>query len=109
MTDTTIRHVTPAGYNLFAELGFDSAEAAALKAQADAETLQTLALKQQLMAELRDWIAQEGLKQAQAAEILGVSRPRVSDVVRGQVGKFTLDALVGMLSQAGRQVRLVVG
>ena len=44
--ETTIEHVTPPGANLFAELDFDPAEAAALKAQADAEIEQTLVLKQ---------------------------------------------------------------
>lgn len=48
------------------------------------------------------------LKQSQAAEILMVSRPRVSDVVNIKVGKFTIDALVDMLSRIGKPVRLVV-
>ena len=37
-----------------------------------------------------------------------VSRPRVSDVVNMKVGKFTIDALVDMLSRIGKPVRLVV-
>lgn len=48
------------------------------------------------------------LKQAEAAEILIVPRPRVSDVVNKKTSKFTIDALVGMLSRIGRPVTLSV-
>lgn len=48
-------------------------------------------------------------KQAQAAEILMVSRPRVSDVVNMKVSKFTIDTLVNMLSRVGKPVRLAIG
>jgi predicted XRE-type DNA-binding protein len=58
--------------------------------------------------ELSKWIAENHLKQADAAEILMVSRPRVSDVVNMKVGKFTIDTLVNMMSRIGKPVRLVV-
>lgn len=45
---------------------------------------------------------------AVAAGVLQVARPRVSDVVHHKVEKFTIDALVGMLSRIGKQVRLAV-
>jgi predicted XRE-type DNA-binding protein len=61
------------------------------------------------MKALAEWVAQHDLKQAEAAEILMVSRPRVSDVVNMKVEKFTIDALVEMLSRIGRPVRLAVG
>jgi len=48
------------------------------------------------------WIAENGLKQAEAAEILGVSRPRVSDAVNGKTEKFTLDALFAMIVKTGK-------
>jgi predicted XRE-type DNA-binding protein len=65
-------------------------------------------LKQQLMAELSSWIAEHQLKQADAAQVLMVSRPRVSDVVNQKISKFTIDALVEMLSRVGKPVRLAV-
>ena len=51
------------------------------------------------MDELSKWIVENHLKQADAAEILKISRPRVSDVVNKKVCKFTIDALVDMLSR----------
>ena len=48
-------------------------------------------------------------EQADAAEILMVSRPRVSDVANMKVSKFTIDTLVNMLSRAGKPVRLAIG
>ncbi len=53
------------------------------------------------MGELVEWIEDHHLKQVQAAEILMVSRPRVSDVVNKKTAKFTIDALVEMLSRVG--------
>lgn len=106
--DTQIRHVTPAHANLFAELGFSPADAAQFQAQSQQQINDTRALKAQLMGELSKWINDNHLKQAQAAEILMVSRPRVSDVVNMKVSKFTIDTLVDMLSRVGKPVRLVV-
>ena len=79
--DTEIRHVTKPGANLFLELGFAPAEARRLQAASRKQINDTRLLKQQLMEELSTWIAEHHLKQAEAAEILMVSRPRVSDVV----------------------------
>ena len=90
--DTEVRHITPVGGNIFEDLGFEPAEAAKLK------------IKAQLMRELGGWIRESNLKQEEAAKVLRVSRPRVSDVMRGKIGKFTIDALVDMLELAGRHV-----
>jgi predicted XRE-type DNA-binding protein len=68
----------------------------------------TRLLKQQLMEELSVWIAQHHLKQVEAAEILMVSRPRVSDVVNKKTAKFTIDTLVEMLSRVGKPVKLAI-
>ena len=94
--NTEIWHVTPVGGNVFEDLGFPPAEAAKLK------------IKAQLMRELGDWIQENHLKQEEAAKLLHVSRPRVSDVMRGKVGKFTIDALIDMLQCTGRRVGLTV-
>jgi predicted XRE-type DNA-binding protein len=107
-TDTKIRHVTKPGANLFLELGFAPEEAARLHAASRKQINEIRALKEQLMGELADWIDQHQLKQAQAATILMVSRPRVSDLVNRKTTKFTLDALIEMLSRAGKSVRLAV-
>jgi len=107
--DTEIRHVTKPGANLFLELGFPAEEAARLQAASRRQINDTRLLKEQLMSELAEWIAQHHLKQAEAAQILMVSRPRVSDVVNKKTARFTIDALVEMLSRIGKPVRLAVG
>jgi predicted XRE-type DNA-binding protein len=106
--DTEIRHVTKPGANLFLELGFTPAEAKRLQAASRKQINDTRMLKQQLMEELSIWIAKHHLKQAQAAEILMVSRPRVSDVVNKKTAKFTIDTLVEMLSRVGKPVKLAI-
>jgi predicted XRE-type DNA-binding protein len=107
--DTQIRHVTKPGANLFLELGFSAAEAKRLHAASRQQINDTLRLKEQLMVELSNWIEQHQLKQADAAQILMVSRPRVSDVVNGKAAKFSIDTLVEMLARVGKPVTLEVG
>jgi predicted XRE-type DNA-binding protein len=107
--DTEIRHVTKPGANLFRELGFPPEEARRLQAASRKQINDTLRLKKQLMSELSDWIEEHHLRQSDAAEILMVSRPRVSDVVNKKTSKFTIDTLVEMLSRIGKSVKLAVG
>ena len=106
--ETKIRHVTRPGANLFLELGFTPAEAKRLQAASRKQISDTRLLKRQLMEGLSVWIAKHHLKQAAAAEILMVSRPRVSDVVNKKTAKFTIDTLVEMLSRIGKPVRLAI-
>lgn len=107
--DTEIRHVTKPGTNLFLDLGFPPEEARRLNLASQQQINDTKQLKEQLMAELTAWIELHHLKQAEAAAILMVSRPRVSDVVNKKTSKFTIDTLVEMLSRIGKPVRLAVG
>ena len=107
--DTEIRHVTKVGANLFLELGFSAAEAKRLGAASRKQINDTRLLKQQLMTELTNWITEHQLKQADAAQSLMVSRPRVSDVVNRKTAKFSIDTLVEMLSRVGKPVKLAVG
>ena len=106
--DTKIRHVTKPGANFFLELGFTPDEAERLQAASRKQINDARLLKQQLMEELSVWIAAHHLKQAEAAEILMVSRPRVSDVVNKRTAKFTIDTLVEMLSRVGKPVKLAI-
>ena len=103
-----ITHRTPADGNIFADLGFSPDEAARLLAEADQAIDEKRALKQVLMTEIVGWINTQNLKQAQAAEILGISRPRVSDVVNQKTPKFTVDSLVDMVLRTGKHVQLSV-
>ena len=106
--ETKSMHITPVGGNIFADLGFDTAEASALQAKSKKIISEKLAIKEQLMTEISAWIDDKKLKQADAALILGVTRPRVSDVIHKKSVKFTIDALVDMLTRTGKQVMLSV-
>ena len=103
-----ITHRTPADGNIFADLGFAPDEAAKLLADADQAIDEKRTLKQMLMTEIVGWIDAQNLKQAQAAQILGVTRPRVSDVVNQKTPKFTVDSLVDMVLRTGKHVQLSV-
>ncbi len=106
--ETKSMHITPVGGNVFADLGFEPKEAAAPKAESQRLISEKLAIKDTLMTELARWIEAKNLTQAEAAEILRVTRPRVSDVINKKTTKFTIDALVDMLARAGKHVRLSV-
>ncbi len=106
--ETKTRHVTRAGDNIFSELGFAPEEAVRLQAQSREEMTRADELKRQLMVEIADWMKCSGHKQLDAAKILHVSRPRVSDVVNQKTEKFTLDALIGMATSIGKHVQLII-
>ncbi len=93
---TLISHTTSTGGNVFADLGIAPEKAAKLK------------IKARLMVDLGEWIKHRDLTQAEAAELLGVTRPRISDMMRGKIDKFTIDALVDMVERTGRHVHLEV-
>lgn len=59
-----------------------------------------------MMTALRKFIEKEGLTQADAAKRLKVSQPRISDLTRGKVSRFSLDSLVVLLTDAGLEVDL---
>lgn len=68
------------------------------KAPAEAENMK---LRARLMDMLRHRIRSEPWTQVQAAERLGVTQPRISDLMRGKISVFSLDALVEMLATSG--------
>ena len=106
--DVRMRHRTKAGGNVFLDLGFAPTEARRLLAHADVTIDESIRLKRQLMDEISEWMKQSSVTQAAAAAVLHVTRPRVSDVVNQKVEKFTIDALVDMLSRIGKRVSLAV-
>ena len=108
IVDTEIRHITKAGSNLFLELGFSATEVDALQIQSQQSINDAKLLKEQLMSEVSKWISENQLKQAQAATILNVTRPRVSDLVNKKTTKFTFDALVNMLNRIGKKIEFSV-
>lgn len=55
----------------------------------------------ELMMALQQWMKDEGLTQATAAGLFGVTQPRVSDLVRGRINLFSTDTLIDMAATAG--------
>jgi len=100
-SETKSMHITPAEGNVFADLGFDSEEATALKTKSQGIIIKTLDIRNALMTELAGWIEARNLKPAEAAKNLGVIHLRVSDVINKKASNFTIDALVDMLARAG--------
>ena len=76
--------------------------------ESDPGQAENMKLRSRLMMALRDHIAQEGLSQAAAAKLFGVTQPLVSDLVRGKIDLFSLDTLVNMLAAAGLHIELQV-
>jgi predicted XRE-type DNA-binding protein len=88
--------IVPSSGNVFADLGFEPAEA------------QVMAMRADLMIALEKAIKSQGLTQSAAASILGVSQARVSDLVRHKTDKFSLDTLVAFAAKLGHPARLVM-
>ncbi|MFP5237405.1 MAG: helix-turn-helix domain-containing protein [Acidobacteriota bacterium] len=72
----------------------------------DAAIAENLKLRSLLMVQLEQHIKREKWTQAEAAKHLGVSQPRVSNLVRGKINAFSLDLLVKMATSAGLRVTL---
>ena len=72
------------------------------------EEAENMKLRSALMMALKTHLARTGLSQAQAAKLFGVTQPRVSDLMRGKINLFGLDALVNMVAAAGMHVEMRV-
>jgi predicted XRE-type DNA-binding protein len=66
-----------------------------------AEEAEHMKLRATLMVALQERVSGWGLSQAKAARRLGITQPRLNDLLRGRIEKFSLDALVGLLKPAG--------
>ena len=78
--------------NVFLDCGFPSAEA------------ENLRIRAKLMMALTAYVQEKRISQSRAARIFGASQPRISGLMRGKIGLFTIDALVNMVSAAGLKV-----
>ena len=72
------------------------------------EDAENMKLRSILMTALQNHLASSEMSQAQAAKLFGVTQPRVSDLVRGKINLFGLDALVNMAIAAGLHVEMRV-
>ena len=73
-----------------------SSEAASMKARAE------------MMIAIREIVAAWGVTQAAAAKKLGLTQPRMNDLLRGRINKFSLDTLMNLATRAGLAVRVEV-
>jgi predicted XRE-type DNA-binding protein len=88
--------VTASSGNVFRDVGFPIEEAEHLLVRAD------------LLIQLQKAITSRGLNQGEAAKMLKVSQPRVSDLLRGRIDLFSTDMLIDMLARMRIRVRLVL-
>ncbi len=88
--------ITKGSGNVFRDLGFPEGEA------------QNLLLRTDLMIKIEQLIKKSGLIQSEAAKVLGITQPRINDLLKGRIEKFSLDALVKMVARAGMEVKMTV-
>ena len=80
--------------HVFANLGFA------------VENAVNLQLRSDLMIQIRTRLGKLGVTQAQAAPLLGVSQPRLSDLTRGRIERFSMVTLIKLLGKLGVEVRV---
>ena len=71
-----------------------------------AEESANLKVRAELMRKIAALIQESGWTQAAAAERCGITQPRMNDLLRGRISRFSLDALVNVASALGQQVRV---
>ena len=72
------------------------------------EEAENMKLRSTLMLALKNYLTRANINQAQAARLFGVTQPRISDLMRGKINLFALDALVNMAAAAGLHVEIRV-
>lgn len=86
--------ITKSSGNVFADLGFEPAEAIILQMRA------------KLMSDLREYVQSSGMTQPAAAKRLKIARSRVSDLMLGRWEEFSLEMLITLAARIGRKVTL---
>lgn len=69
---------------------------------------ENMKLRSALMMALEQHIRAKGWTQTEAAQQLGVTQPRISDLLRGKINLFALDTLVNMVATAGLHIEMRV-
>ena len=72
------------------------------------EAAENMKLRSVLMTALKNHLTRTAMSQTQAATLLGVTQPRISDLMRGKINLFGLDALVNMATAAGLHIEIRV-
>ncbi|EEB7409413.1 helix-turn-helix domain-containing protein [Salmonella enterica] len=69
------------------------------------EQAENMKIRARLMTVLNKWIENQGYSQAEAATVLGVTQPRISELARGKIQVFSVDKLISMMAHAGIQIQ----
>ena len=72
------------------------------------EEAENMKLRSSLMLALKNHLLRNNISQAEAARLFGVTQPRISDLMRGKINLFSLDALVNMAAAAGLHLEIRV-
>lgn len=72
------------------------------------EEAENMKLRSSLMLALKNHLLRNNISQTEAARLFGVTQPRVSDLMRGKINLFSLDALVNMAAAAGLHLEIRV-
>lgn len=72
------------------------------------EEAENMKLRSSLMLALKNHLVRANISQTQAAKLFGVTQPRISDLMRGKINLFALDALVNMAAAAGLHIEMRV-
>jgi predicted XRE-type DNA-binding protein len=68
----------------------------------------SMKLRAELAIEVVERLRERKLTQAKAAELIGVTQPRISDLMRGRLDLFSLDVLVDMADRVGLRTRMII-
>ena len=72
------------------------------------EQAANLRARAELMQQIATIVTENGWTQGEAAEHCAVTQPRMSDLMRGRVSRFSLDALVNIATALGRRVHMAL-
>lgn len=96
MDESNTTEVTRGSDNVFEDLGFSTDEAA------------SLAVRANLILDLKKWIQGRGWTQAEAATFFDEPETKIKSLVEGDIDRFTVDRLIIMLAKAGMRVKVEV-
>jgi predicted XRE-type DNA-binding protein len=72
------------------------------------EEAANLRVRSELMDKITEILEKHGWTQVEAARRCGVTQPRINDLLRGRISRFSLDALVNIASALGRRVHIEI-
>jgi predicted XRE-type DNA-binding protein len=68
-----------------------------------------MSMRASLLIAIEQQVRSWSVTQAEAAARLGITQPRLNDLLKGRITNFSLDALINLAAQAGLSVRLDIG